>query len=73
MTALPDATRNIQLFSGLSREDAAKVLEKYAETSYRAGTIIFSQDDPGEAFYVTEAIKSGAVISTPAPVPYDIQ
>jgi anion transporter len=58
MTALADAIRNIPLFSGLSREDIAKVLGKFEEISFGAGTIIFAQGDPGDAFYV---IESGGV------------
>lgn len=36
MTALADAIRNIPLFSGLSREDIAKVLGKFEEISFSA-------------------------------------
>ena len=53
-----DIIRSIPIFSGLSREDVAKVLGKMEETSYAAGATIFSQGDKGDAFYL---IQSGAV------------
>ncbi|HEY2987971.1 MAG TPA: SLC13 family permease [Candidatus Binatia bacterium] len=58
MAELADAIRRIPLFSGLSREDVAKVLGKLEEKSYAAGTTIFSQGDQGDAFYF---IHDGAV------------
>jgi anion transporter len=53
-----DIIRNIPLFSGLSREDMAKILGNLEEESVKAGTRIFSQGDKGNAFYL---IHSGAV------------
>jgi anion transporter len=58
MAELADAIRKIPLFSGLSREDVAKVLGKLEEKSYPAGVTIFSQGDKGDAFYF---IHEGAV------------
>jgi anion transporter len=58
MEPVADTIRAIPIFSGLSREDTAKVLGKMEETSYAAGTTIFSQGDKGDAFYL---IQSGAV------------
>jgi CRP-like cAMP-binding protein len=58
MADLADTIRNIPLFSALSREDIAKVLGKIEETSFDAGTRIFSQGDRGDSFYF---IQSGAV------------
>jgi CRP/FNR family cyclic AMP-dependent transcriptional regulator len=58
MADLADVIKNVPLFSGLSREDLAKVLGKMEEQSYGAGTLIFSQGDKGDAFYL---IQSGAV------------
>ena len=58
MEPLADTIRSIPIFSGLSREDIAKVLGKMEETSFAAGTTIFSQGDHGDAFYL---IQSGAV------------
>ncbi len=58
MAELADAIRNIPLFSGLTREDIAKVLGKLEEKSFDAGTTIVSQGDKGDAFYL---IESGAV------------
>jgi len=39
-----------RFFSGLSREDIAKVLGKMEETLFLAGATIFSQGDQGDAF-----------------------
>jgi anion transporter len=58
MEPVADTIRAIPIFSGLSREDTAKVLGKMEEASYPAGTKIFSQGDKGDAFYL---IQSGAV------------
>ena len=58
MADLADTLRTIPLFSGLSREDIAKVLGKLEEKSFPPGTTIFSQGDKGDSFYF---IQSGAV------------
>ena len=58
MADLANTIRNIPLFSGLSREDIAKVLGKLEERSFESGTTIFSQGDRGDSFYF---IQSGAV------------
>lgn len=58
MTDLADTIRNIPLFSGLPREDIAKILGKLEEKSFSAGTTLFSQGDKGDAFYI---IQEGAV------------
>jgi len=58
MSDLADTVRSIPLFSGLSREDIAKILGKLEEKSFSTGTTIFSQGDVGDAFYL---IQSGAV------------
>ncbi|MBI4488105.1 MAG: anion permease [Deltaproteobacteria bacterium] len=58
MTDLADTIRNIPLFSGLPREDIAKVLGKLEEKSFASGTTIFCQGDKGDSFYF---IQSGAV------------
>ncbi|MCZ6622802.1 MAG: anion permease [Deltaproteobacteria bacterium] len=58
MADLSDTIRNIPLFSGLSREDVAKILGKLEEKSFATGTTIFSQGDKGDSFYL---IQSGAV------------
>ncbi len=50
--------RSIPIFSGLSREDVAKILGKMEEVSIGEGKRIFSQGDKGDAFYL---IQSGAV------------
>jgi anion transporter len=58
MEPLADTIRSIPIFSGLSREDVAKVMGKMEEISYGAGATIFSQGDQGDAFYL---IQSGTV------------
>jgi CRP-like cAMP-binding protein len=58
MQPLAEIIRNIPIFSGLSREDVAKVLGKMEERSFAAGAKIFGQGDQGDAFYL---IQSGAV------------
>src|SRR5713226_6337290 len=58
MADLADTIRTIPLFSGLTREDIAKILGKLEEKSFDTGTTIFSQGDKGDAFYF---IQSGAV------------
>ncbi|HEY5542113.1 MAG TPA: SLC13 family permease [Candidatus Binatia bacterium] len=55
---LAETIRSIPIFSGLSREDVAKIMGKMEEISYGAGMTIFSQRDVGDAFYL---IHSGAV------------
>src|SRR5581483_2319018 len=55
---LAETIRSIPIFSGLSREDVAKILGKMEETVLHAGATIFSQGDQGDAFYL---IQSGAV------------
>jgi anion transporter len=58
MEPLAETIRSIPIFSGISREDVAKIMGKMEEISYDAGTTIFSQGDTGDAFYL---IHSGAV------------
>jgi anion transporter len=58
MADLAETIRSIPLFSGLSREDIAKILGKLEEKSFAAGAIIFSQGEKGDSFYLTQ---SGAV------------
>ena len=58
MADLAETIRNIPLFSGLSREDIAKILGKLEEKSFVAGATIFSQGEKGDSFYLTQ---SGAV------------
>jgi anion transporter len=58
MADLADTIRNIPLFSGLSREDVAKIMGYLVEVECAAGHKIFSQGDQGDALYL---IQSGAV------------
>jgi anion transporter len=58
MADLADTIRTIPLFSGLSREDIAKILGRLEEKSFKAGTTVLSQGDKGDSFYI---IQSGAV------------
>ncbi len=58
MDHFADAIRNIPLFSGLSREDLARVVGKLEEEKYSSGQAIVHQGEEGDALYVVE---SGAV------------
>ena len=58
MEGLADTVRSVLIFSGLSREDIAKVLGKMEEISFDVGATIVCQGDQGDAFYL---IQSGAV------------
>jgi anion transporter len=58
MADLADTIRTNPLFSGLSREDIAKILGRLEERFFNAGTTIISQGDQGDSFYF---IQSGAV------------
>jgi CRP-like cAMP-binding protein len=58
MEGLADTIRSVLIFSGLSREDIAKVLGKMEEVSFDVGATIVCQGDQGDAFYL---IQSGAV------------
>jgi len=48
MADLIDTILKIPLFSGLSREDIAKILGRLEEISFRSGAVIFSQGDAGD-------------------------
>ena len=58
MKSLREKIGEIRIFSGLTGEDVAKLLDKMEECSFSPGAIIFSQGDPSDAFYF---IESGAV------------
>ncbi|HWO41113.1 MAG TPA: SLC13 family permease [Candidatus Eisenbacteria bacterium] len=58
MSDLTETLRSIPLFSGLSREEIAKILGKLEEKFFPANTTIFSQGDRGDSFYL---IENGAV------------
>ncbi len=58
MEPLADTILGVTIFSGLSREDVAKILGKLEERSFTAGETIIRQGDQGDAFYL---IQSGAV------------
>jgi hypothetical protein len=49
MADLIDTILKIPLFSGLSREDIAKILGRLEEISFRSGAVIFSQGDADDA------------------------
>ena len=57
MADLADTIRSIPLFSGLSREDVAKIMGHLVEVEFARGDKIFSQGDSGDALYL---IQSGA-------------
>jgi hypothetical protein len=50
MANLSDIIRSIPLFSGLPREDIAKILGKLEESSFSSGATVFSQGDQGMRF-----------------------
>jgi len=52
MADLADTIKNIPLFSGLSREDIAKIMGYLIEVECAAGHKIFSQGDQGDALYL---------------------
>lgn len=58
MSNLADIIRTIPIFSGLAREDVAKILGKLEEKNFAAGATVFSQGEKGDSFYI---IQSGAV------------
>ena len=58
MEPLADTILGVTIFSGLSREDVAKILGKLEECSFTAGETIIRQGDQGDAFYL---IQTGAV------------
>ncbi|HJU63063.1 MAG TPA: SLC13 family permease, partial [Candidatus Binatia bacterium] len=58
MADLADTIKTNPLFSGLSREDIAKILGRLEEKFFSAGTTVVSQGDKGDSFYI---IQSGAV------------
>jgi signal-transduction protein with cAMP-binding, CBS, and nucleotidyltransferase domain len=58
MADLAETIRNLPLFSGLSREDVAKIMGHMMELEFAAGDKIFAQGDKGDALYL---IQSGAV------------
>ena len=57
MTNQADAIRSIALFSGLSRENLARIVAKLESQSYSPGQIIFKQGAEGDGLYI---IQSGA-------------
>jgi len=58
MNDLVETIKNVPLFSGLPREDIAKILGKLEEKSFAAGATVFSQGEKGDSFYI---VQSGAV------------
>src|SRR5262245_47556522 len=64
MADLADTIRTIPLFSGLSREDIAKILGRLEEKSFKAGTTVFSQGDQGDAFYFSESVAVQVVLES---------
>ncbi len=50
--------KGLTLFKGLNEHDLAKLERIVEERHYSAGTVLFRQDDPPDAFYI---IRSGSV------------
>jgi anion transporter len=55
---LADVIRKVSFFSGLSRENLARIVGKFEEQGCFAGEVIVKQGDPGDALYI---VQSGAV------------
>jgi len=55
---LSEIIKQIPSFSGLSREDLARIAGKLEEEKFSAGEVIFSQGEIGDALYI---IHLGAV------------
>ena len=69
MADLAEILTSIPLFSALSREEIAKVLGKLEKKVFASGTIIFSQGDAGDAFYLIESGNVQVVLQLPGAQP----
>ena len=58
MENLAETIRHIPFFSGLSREDLARIVGKLEEVRFSAGQVIVKQGEIGDALYM---VQSGAV------------
>ena len=58
MENIAEVIKGVGFFSGLSREDLARVVGKFQEQRYSAGQAIVKQGTPADGMYV---IQSGAV------------
>jgi cAMP-dependent protein kinase regulator len=58
--------RQIDLFSGLSKQDLSNIVDAVKERSYKDGEYMFRQGDPGEDFFI---ISKGSVTVTKAHAP----
>ncbi|MGE5818368.1 MAG: SLC13 family permease [Deltaproteobacteria bacterium] len=61
-----ETIRSIPIFSGLLREDIAKILGRMEEITVSAGTTVFSQGDQGDAFYIIQSGTIQVVLGTAA-------
>ncbi len=58
MENLADAIRKMPLFSGLSREDLARIVAELQEKRFDTGQVIVKQREAGDALYI---VQSGVV------------
>jgi CRP/FNR family transcriptional regulator, cyclic AMP receptor protein len=58
LDSLAEAIRQIPFFSGLSREDLARIVGKLEERRFSLGGVIVNEGEPGDALF---AVQSGAV------------
>jgi anion transporter len=61
-----ETIKSIPIFSGLLREDIAKILGRMEEVTVSAGTPVFSQGDQGDAFYLIQSGTVQVVLGTAA-------
>jgi len=62
MTSMAEAIRNIPLFSGLSRENLARIVAKLEEQTYLPGQTIVKQGADADALYVVQSGAAEVVI-----------
>ena len=58
MENLADAIRKVPFFTGLSRENLARIVGKFEEEKFLTDEVIVKQGQPGDALYI---VQSGAV------------
>jgi CRP-like cAMP-binding protein len=58
MASFVETVMRVPFFTGLSREDLARILGKLQEEKFLSGQIIVKQGEPGDALYV---VQSGVV------------
>ena len=59
-----DLLARVKLFSGLGRVTLAKLAARLERVPVRAGAVLFSEGDPGDAFFVTARGSFGAFVTS---------